>query len=275
MSCSRDGNPEFYTTDTAGGGAHRLTHTPNVESSPTWSPDGSELIYVSGVGRRAAALPHQRGRRQRDGTSPRATAIARSRTGRRTASAWRSTCARAAGSRWPCSTSAAARRAWLPRRRRTAGVGRGFAASALQRRRRGRDPRRAHGQENPRRQRRWAKCPNRPGAAEMLPFSPRFLFPMKSRLPASPRHVAALVHRLRAQQKRRGRRRGLHRLRQRPRQRHPAPRTSGRRFVPGSQRGEGPVRARAFRVRQLRHRRRGSRQGAGRRAVSPAAGPTA
>ncbi len=46
LSCSRDGNPELYTADIGGGGARRLTHTPSVESSPTWSPDGSEIIYV-------------------------------------------------------------------------------------------------------------------------------------------------------------------------------------------------------------------------------------
>ena len=50
LSCSRDGNPELYTTDIGGGSAHRLTHTPSVESSPTWSPDGGELIYVSDAG---------------------------------------------------------------------------------------------------------------------------------------------------------------------------------------------------------------------------------
>lgn len=41
---SKDGNPELYVI---GGGAHRLTHTPGVESSPTWSPNGDEIIYSS------------------------------------------------------------------------------------------------------------------------------------------------------------------------------------------------------------------------------------
>src|SRR5438067_647333 len=43
-SVSRDGNPELYVCGLNGGG-RRLTHTAGVESSPTWSSDGSEIIY--------------------------------------------------------------------------------------------------------------------------------------------------------------------------------------------------------------------------------------
>lgn len=45
---SRDGNPELYVMNVAGGGLTRLTRTPNAaESSPTWSPDGTKICYVS------------------------------------------------------------------------------------------------------------------------------------------------------------------------------------------------------------------------------------
>ena len=45
---SRDGNPELYVMNLAGGGMTRLTQTPKAgESSPSWSPDGSQLVYVS------------------------------------------------------------------------------------------------------------------------------------------------------------------------------------------------------------------------------------
>jgi TolB protein len=50
LTMSKDGNPEIYVTGLRGGGAKRLTRTSGVESSPTWSPDGGELIYSSDDG---------------------------------------------------------------------------------------------------------------------------------------------------------------------------------------------------------------------------------
>ena len=116
LSCSKDGNPELYTVGADGGGARRLhphTHASKARrrgrltaarssTFPTWAGSRSS----TGSARTAAA----------GGTFRRASAIARSRTGRPTASAWRSTCARAAGSRWRYSTwtAAAARTSWHP-----------------------------------------------------------------------------------------------------------------------------------------------------------------
>ena len=45
LTISKDGNPELYTINASGGGARRLSHSRGVESGPTWSPGGDEIIY--------------------------------------------------------------------------------------------------------------------------------------------------------------------------------------------------------------------------------------
>ena len=48
MVLSKDGNPEIYSKSLGGGGLTRLTRTPRAgEASPCWSPDGSQIAYVS------------------------------------------------------------------------------------------------------------------------------------------------------------------------------------------------------------------------------------
>lgn len=48
MVLSKDGNPEVYVKNLGSGRLTRLTQTPRAgEASPTWSPDGSQVAYVS------------------------------------------------------------------------------------------------------------------------------------------------------------------------------------------------------------------------------------
>lgn len=45
---SKDGNPEIYTQELAGGKLTRITRTAHAaEASPVWSPDGRQLAFVS------------------------------------------------------------------------------------------------------------------------------------------------------------------------------------------------------------------------------------
>ena len=48
MVLSKDGNPELYVMNLADSSLTRLTRTPQAnESSPSWSPDGRQIVFVS------------------------------------------------------------------------------------------------------------------------------------------------------------------------------------------------------------------------------------
>ena len=71
MVLSKDGNPEIYSKSFSSGQLIRLTRTPRAgEASPTWSPDGSQIAYVSDM---AGAGSPQLYIMDRSGTSRRLT----------------------------------------------------------------------------------------------------------------------------------------------------------------------------------------------------------
>lgn len=71
MVLSKDGNPEVYSKSFGSGQLLRLTRTPRAgEASPTWSPDGSQIAYVSDM---AGAGSPQLYVMDRSGTSRRLT----------------------------------------------------------------------------------------------------------------------------------------------------------------------------------------------------------
>ena len=43
----RDGNPEIYVMDADGGNQRRLTENPASDFSPSWSPDGKRIAFIS------------------------------------------------------------------------------------------------------------------------------------------------------------------------------------------------------------------------------------
>lgn len=50
FSSNRSGNYEIWTMDTFGGNIRQLTKSPEMDSQPSWSPDGERLVFVSNRG---------------------------------------------------------------------------------------------------------------------------------------------------------------------------------------------------------------------------------
>ena len=46
----RDGNGELYVMDDDGSNRRRLTHHPRSDGSPSWSPDGKQIVFTRDIG---------------------------------------------------------------------------------------------------------------------------------------------------------------------------------------------------------------------------------
>jgi TolB protein len=51
MILTKSGSPNLYVSDIDGGNLKQLTHTRDDESSPSWSPDGRQIVFVRRSGR--------------------------------------------------------------------------------------------------------------------------------------------------------------------------------------------------------------------------------
>ena len=47
FASNRDGNAEIYVMDNDGGNQQNLTNDPHADASPSWSPDGKQITFVS------------------------------------------------------------------------------------------------------------------------------------------------------------------------------------------------------------------------------------
>ncbi len=47
FASDRDGNIEIYVMDNHGGNQRNLTNNPDRDRSPSWSPDGKRIVFVS------------------------------------------------------------------------------------------------------------------------------------------------------------------------------------------------------------------------------------
>jgi len=47
LTLSKDGNPDIYTMGIGGSGITRITRTRGADASPSWSPDGTKIVYTS------------------------------------------------------------------------------------------------------------------------------------------------------------------------------------------------------------------------------------
>ena len=47
FTSTRDGNPEIYVVNRDGSNVRRLTNHPGIDTTPTWSPSGTQIAFTS------------------------------------------------------------------------------------------------------------------------------------------------------------------------------------------------------------------------------------